>query len=182
MISLKYQIFDPYNTGMTDRYFAMNDSEIDLSKTIAGFAHGVKGMRIGECREIYIHPSLAYGLETSLEKGIYLRAIVTLHEIQGGAEKKYPPLEPENLSIIIDPNFEKECEKKCVFLGRFYGKRVSEYLARSDIVDLPVVKKNLKELYKTSADQDLSEDEKRAINRIHWNIHFFERITFLELC
>lgn len=92
----------------------LHDSEIDLSATIPGFAHGMKGMR-----------------------------------------------------------------KKSEFLGKFYGKRVADYLAKSDLLDLQVVRKNLNELYrKTSEDEDLTENEKRALNRVHWNILFSKGYHF----
>lgn len=35
--------------------------KITLAETIKGFAEGVRGMRVGEKRRIYVHPDLAYG-------------------------------------------------------------------------------------------------------------------------
>lgn len=39
--------------------FAHFDIWIDLSQTIAGFAYGIKGMKVGEDRQIFIHPCLS---------------------------------------------------------------------------------------------------------------------------
>ncbi|MEX1012397.1 MAG: FKBP-type peptidyl-prolyl cis-trans isomerase [Waddliaceae bacterium] len=58
---------------------------LDFSKVIPGFAHGVLGMQLGEKRELFIHPDLAYGFNSDFGQ----RAFITIFvELIGYREKK----------------------------------------------------------------------------------------------
>ena len=58
-----------------------NPRKMNLSEVIPGFAHGMRGMRVGEIRRIWIHPDFAYGMYTTLKKCMALKVEVELFEI-----------------------------------------------------------------------------------------------------
>jgi len=67
-------------------------------------------MQVGEKREIYIHPALAYGVHTHLEKGIYLRVVVELFEaFETEGQEKLPALIPMDLAFVRLAEFQEEC-------------------------------------------------------------------------
>lgn len=176
-ISLNYKVFDPHGSNLTEYFCSVCPTRIDLSTTIPGFAHGIKGMRIGETREILIHPSLAYGATTKLERCIYLRAIVTLTGIEDKPKKSYPLLVGLELSFLLDPAFEKECETKFKNKVYFDVDRLVTYLSKSDVININAVRKHLRELKNgdgltKGTHNIMTPDEEIAINRVHWNIYF----------
>ncbi len=56
--------------------------ELDLSEMLPAFAQALLGAKIGERREIYIHPSFGYGLWTNDQTGAYLRFEVSIDSIK----------------------------------------------------------------------------------------------------
>jgi len=89
---------------------------VNLQDTIPGFAYGLQGMRIDEIREIFIHPSLAYGVHTMFEKGIYLKILVKLRKIVDGVAV-LPKMQLIDLTFICNEDFQKACEathQQCV--------------------------------------------------------------------
>jgi|GEM_PF-4670832 len=76
LVIINYSIISPIGHCLSTQ----SNVIINLENTILGFQQGLQGIKIGETREIWIHPCLAYGFETSLDKCIYLKAIVTLIE------------------------------------------------------------------------------------------------------
>ena len=104
--------------------FAHHDSWINLSETIPGFAHGLQGMHIGEKRELFIHPCLAYGELTTLPLCTALIVKIQLLDIEECShDKKLPSLEPLDFSWIQNPKLhsflEKSIELKPTFIGSF---------------------------------------------------------------
>lgn len=176
LVGLKYQIFDPQNSNLIDPDFYNAASTLDLSKVIPSFAHGVKGMRIGETREIFIHPCLAYGIYTTLQKGIYLRCKVTLIDIQSTSKKIIQPLENMDLSLLLEPDLEKLYEKDCIQTAKLNGGRLGRYLTKSDLLKVKDICQHLQQMHKGNIQLgDLLEDEAVAINRVYWNIYYGSR-------
>jgi|JI10StandDraft_1071094.scaffolds.fasta_scaffold16207_3 FKBP-type peptidyl-prolyl cis-trans isomerase len=106
-------------------FFADYDAWIPLSKSIPGFAYGVQGMKVGEERTLFIHPSFGYGVLTALPPCESLLIKVHLLEIRkGGSFENLPPLEPLDLSWIQDPSFRKDIEEAIAqqpqLVGSFY--------------------------------------------------------------
>lgn len=105
-------------------FFAHHDTWISLAETIPGFAHGLQGMCIGEKREIFIHPCLAYGELTTLPPCTQLIVKVQLLDIEKCSHEKLPSLEPLDFSWIQNPKLhslvEKSIELKPSFIGSFY--------------------------------------------------------------
>lgn len=105
--------------------FADYDAWVPISSSIPGFAHGIQGMRIGEERTIFIHPSFGYGALTTLPPCEPLIIKVHLLEVKKTKNPKdLPPLESLDLSWIQNPSFYKNIQEavklkpKCV--GSFY--------------------------------------------------------------
>ena len=170
LITVDYQIFDPHDQCLTK---SQVNARIDLAETIPAFAHGVKGMSLGEKREIYIHPALAYGVHTLLEKGIYLRALVTLKEIHDNKKQALPELISMDLSFIHDPNFEVFHAKQFQALAQFEGARMGEYFAKEKSINIEKVYDYLKQLQKkTTPFTQLNDQEEHILNRLHWNLYF----------
>ena len=105
--------------------FAHHDTWLSLFETIPGFAHGLQGMRVGGKREIFIHPSLAYGELTTLPPCTELIVKIHLLDIENCTHEKLPSLEPLDFSWIQNPKFhsyiEKSIEQKPLFIGSFYS-------------------------------------------------------------
>lgn len=77
--------------------------DLKLTEIIAGLAIGIKGMKIGEVREVYIHPAWAYGESCNLEPNLGLIAKVKLLDIRskGAVSQTFEPLKlpSENISM-----------------------------------------------------------------------------------
>jgi peptidylprolyl isomerase len=167
-VKLTYQIIDPSDTCLVTEFSKI----LDPSKTIPGFAHGIKGMRIGETREIYMAPSLAYGVHTLLDKGIYLKAKITLLDILPDREaKNYPELTPLDLSFVFDPLFEQRVANENKQVARFEGVRVSKHYAKSKMVNIEEVYFHLINLKNGKNPSSISKSELELINKLHWNIY-----------
>jgi peptidylprolyl isomerase len=55
---------------------------IALNETIAGFRKAIIGMKVGEKREVYIHPDLGYGASSCLSPNALLTFEIELKDIQ----------------------------------------------------------------------------------------------------
>lgn len=163
-VCLDFDIFAPSGKCLS----AKSKFVLDLEKTIPGFAHGIQGMQRGEKREIYIHPALAYGVHTYLEKGIYLKAIVelvTVHDSKG----ELPSLIPMDLAFIRNDQFQQECEetyKQCMLCS---GSAGSQFLKAWPGVDIKSVADALQSLNDNDV---LSHEETDALNQYFWNLYF----------
>lgn len=157
-----------------------NGIALDLSDTIPGFSWAIKGMQVGEIREIFIHPKMAYGIYTTLEKGIYLTAEVQLLSIM--PKKNSPPFSPiESLNFdsvfsrLQEHNFEKIAYNE----GYLRGFSVWEHYRQEDSLSLDETIKMIKGLEALEAIVDKKSikltDElisgQNLLNRLHWNIY-----------
>ena len=80
--------------------------------------------------KISIHPTLAYGIHTTLDKAIYLRASVTLKEISDAPKKEFPILTPLDLSLLQDSGFEEECQRKYDLLAKYKGWHLRNHFSK----------------------------------------------------
>lgn len=167
LVTLTYSIYSSLGQCLSQNSKVV----INLKNTISGFAHGVQKMAIGETRKIYIHPSLAYNYDIdslSINKCCYLKAIVTLHEIQN--EIPLSELKPINLDFLFDPEFIKRAQENYKNALRVKGATIAFHLKKSREINLSKIRDHIMKLYPgevttTSEEQDL-------INNIHWNIYF----------
>jgi hypothetical protein len=103
--------------------FAHFDNSIDLTDTIQGFAHGLQGMKVGETREIFIHPRLAYGAFSTLPT-LELVATVELHDIDETHCSLLSTPELLDVSWVQDPSLfeviEESIDQVPLFAGYIY--------------------------------------------------------------
>lgn len=167
-IYAQYTIYDPRGLPLSS-----STESIELLKTIPGFYHGVQGMKVGEEREIFIHPQFAYGIYTLLEKGIHLKASVKLIAIQNGVQEECPKLTPLDFSILYDSKYEENLAEGYRNLAEFEGFRICQHIAKMDQVDPSKV---LSILQKWNAEsqkpEKLSLSEMDLLNQLHWNVYF----------
>jgi hypothetical protein len=167
-VLLSYSIISPLGHCLANH----DNVFLNLKNTIPGFAHGIKGMKIGETREIFIHPSLAYGFDTSLEKCIHLKAIVTLLDIQNN-NGYISNVDCIDLSFLMDPKIMKTRDENYKMALIEKGMGIAKHLKKCREIDLTLIADYLKNFYSnkeksystTQAEQDL-------INRVHWNIYY----------
>ncbi len=106
LVSLSYSIFSPSGLCLA----TAETSFINLQNTISGFSMGVRGMELGEVREIFIHPASAYGVSTSIDKAIYLKAIVKLINVEDDKEFSVK-LDDVDLSFLLNDKSLEDIEK-----------------------------------------------------------------------
>ncbi|MFZ0566123.1 MAG: FKBP-type peptidyl-prolyl cis-trans isomerase [Chlamydiales bacterium] len=162
-VVIDYAIYDHHDHLLTQN----THSTVHLTETISGFAHGLKGMRINETREIYIHPAVGYGLYTSLEKGGWIKAIVTLYEKQS-EEKKFPPLSVYDLNFILSEEFYQEIEKKHRQALRDLGIRAGNFISLISQLD----RKKVAKILTSDFLEELNPKETTALTNLFWNFYF----------
>ncbi len=104
--------------------FANYDTWVCLSETIPGFSHGLQGMKLGEKRTLFIHPTLGYGALTTLPPCIGLAVTVHLIDIEEHSQGPLAPLRFLDVDWIKNPAFcraiEESIKKRPHFVGAFY--------------------------------------------------------------
>lgn len=166
-VELNYSVKTLQNKVVADQW--SQPQWIDLSETIPGFALGIKGMKKGEIREIYIHPSLGYGIYTTFEKGVYLKALVRLLDIDHEAEiKKVPELVFLDCKLGMQDKMDfAEEEKK---LGYLRGYHVWQHYQKCKLYGLSDILNKMTFL-KNNENTSIDRPGQDTINRLHWNIY-----------
>lgn len=125
-VCLSYMITDLNRQTLS----ANHSCWLSIAQLIPGLAHGLQGMHIGEKREIYIHPALAYGILTTLPPGMGLIANVHLLNIDYKTICPLAPLKALDCDWIQNPSLLKEMEdsiqKKPSFVGWFYHQLITK--------------------------------------------------------
>ena len=110
--------------------FANHDSWLHLSQTIPGFAHGVQGMHVKEKRTLFIHPSLGYGVLTTLPPCSTLIVTVHLLDIDSQVSVALCPLTPLDLSWLQESclyeDIEESLKQQPYFTGSFYREMLDK--------------------------------------------------------
>lgn len=172
-VTLHHTIKTPENIVLSDTWSRGDPVYIDLSKTISGFRWEMKGMKIGEIRDIFIHPSVGYGIYTTIEKGIYLKARVQLISVDENETKipldNFKPYDfSEEFAILHNSDYAKVSQKKGFAIGQKMWSHYQKGLQLSldqIINDILLLKSDeLSFDLESSLNQDL-------INRLHWNIY-----------
>lgn len=169
----------PSGDVLVDTWNSGKPIEVDLNETLSGFAIGMTKMQERERREIYIHPSLAYGLYTNLEKGIYLKAEVELVEI--GPQKEASGDFRANY-FDFSPFFDrlKQFDFDAISRDEGYllGYEVWSHYKKLGFLSLSKVVDMIKQYDRTSnhaGDRPLpeegSEEEQDLLNHVHWHLY-----------
>jgi hypothetical protein len=159
-VVMDYEIYGP-NENLISRDKEMT---INLEDTIPGFYIGVTGMKIGEEREINIHPALAYGLSTLLDKNMRLKAIVKLHKMYSKTS-----ILPSNIEIDVQfldaddlVDEEQSLQQSLSYMGIKTRKKLLQY----PLINLEQVANVLKKL---DGLQVISNNEITLLNQFLWN-------------
>lgn len=170
-VTAHYTIETPEGRVLADTWKTGKPESIDLSKAISGFAWGMKGMKIGEIREIYMHPRLAYGIFTPLEKGIYLKALVQLVGIDEKEREEFPPLTLINIDPHIPADLSLEFQKEAKAIGYARGVEIWNHYKKAKHYSLEEVLKWI-EHFQSGISVDISSEEaQNIISQLHWEIY-----------
>ncbi len=131
------------DTILNDTWDTKNAIKINLHDAIAGLAWRMRGMQEGEIREIFLHPSVAYGIYTTLDKGIYLKIEVQLIAMHP-SDKDIPftSLESFDFSQIFSPLNQQSFEDVNNHENDPFGGRLKWTTWRSSKMDHLAVTQN----------------------------------------
>lgn len=167
-VTLKCLIKDHHNTILYDNFYS-SPIECDLNDLLPGMAHGMLGMNEGEMREIILHPSLAYGIYTTLEKALTLKIEVELVAIHEQKE----PLEPLIYKDLTFPKPFKESEGTTIAFeaGKWHGYHTWMHYRKQPYFSLQEMISSI-EGFSSDEEFDLTSEEKQnTINNLHWLIY-----------
>ncbi len=143
---------------------------IDLQDAISGLAYGLRGMKCGEIRELYIHPTLGYGIYTTLPKGEYLKVIIELVEIVP-LEKRvpFPELRVADLDLHLPTEFDSIFHQELSDSGYRKGYEVWGHFKNFQGYALNDVLSEINQV--KIGESELTDVESNLISRLHWNIY-----------
>jgi FKBP-type peptidyl-prolyl cis-trans isomerase len=163
-VLVDYEVLDPIGRLLTSG----NHVRLNLLNTLPAMIHGMQGMKTGEKRAIFIHPSLAYGVHTFLPKGIFLQIVVTLYNFYG-TQHKLPPLIPSDLTFILKDELLQKCENEYNRALRFMGAQKREFLKSCPGLNIDEIAKKFQEIETISLP---TEEESNALNQLFWKKYF----------
>lgn len=149
-----------------------NEVLVNLNNTIPGFRLGVRGMKIGEKRKIWIHPELAYGIET-LRNDKYFKVNVSL---LGTVDAPSDCIKDEKLVQSNTLNFilEDEFEESMASLYKYKLYKAGEYLRNiltQDSIDFEKLVSKLMKIGETES-SEIANHSNEISEKIFWNIFF----------
>lgn len=164
---LHFVLRTPSGGILADTWTSGVPRKVNVKELIPGLIKGLQGMRVGEIREIIIHPNLAYGIYTTLEKGIYLKGSV---QLVGLGKTKEKIILPDQLDkqITFSPHIESEYLAESVKVGFAQGYRTWQHYRKSGLVDLNQLLSSLKAIQAGKSVDIFSKENQDLINSIHW--------------
>lgn len=172
---LKFAISNPCAEIPSKDSRAEEDAIVDLSECVSGFAAGVRGMAIGEEREIFIHPAFAYGESCNITPNICLTAHVKLLQVIDQGSENELVLEP--LDLPSESFSETELSKRHQILrcqiarelgirtwSHFKGAQNEGYSLNSLLDAFRVHLKN--------GQEELSSYENDLLTSLQWKIYY----------
>jgi FKBP-type peptidyl-prolyl cis-trans isomerase len=171
-VTVNYAITSLDDQVLANTFLGEGAVDIDLLETIPGFLLGMKEMKVGEIREIFIHPSLAYGIYTNLEKGIYIKAkvqLIAFDKIQN--ENKLGSFKISDLTIEDEPNIDLEFQEEIKKIGYADGYRIWQHYMKNKLYSFSSVLSWINQ-FQAGVQSDISsQSEQDMINQLHWNIY-----------
>ena len=175
IVEMDYVIKDHSGAVLAAAQSSDQDS-IDVATLVMGLSSGMQGMSMGEKREIYIHPSLAYGETSNFSPNTGLIIEVTLRGIDHQEkEKKEPALIPLNL-LAADTN-ESEIRKNFQTfrhqVASQLGARTWAHFRRGQNAgySLSAITQSLLQLSKDEVIYELSPEADEWLTQVHWRIY-----------
>lgn len=167
-----FLIKTPDDQILADTWMRDDPKKLNLSETIPGFAYGLNGMKIGEIRKIFIHPSLAYGLYTTLDKGIYLTAWVQLLSFTNDKEvDPFPELKSLDLTVEISPTIESDFLELKKEIAYNQGYHIWQHYKKSHLYTLSQILEKFSQFQAGESTDITAEESQDLINRLHWNLY-----------
>jgi len=166
-----YTIKTPDQHILADTFVGGVPIELNLVEVISGFAWGMKGMKEGEIRQVFIHPSLGYGIYTTLDKGVYLDIYIQLikfNKIQ--KTENFPALTFLDLELNIDSESTLEYEAEIKKVAYAQGYRIWQHYKKNKSYTLLQILDGIKQ-FQSTKNVNL-EINQNLINRLHWNIYY----------
>ena len=159
---------------------AEDESSIDLSNCIAGFAEAIKGMSIGEEREIYIHPTLAYGESSQFHPNAGLIAEVKLVRIfeQEKMEGEQPiltlSLDAESSDKLLLQQKHQDLRNQ---LALQLGARTWAHFKKGKSAGYSL-EQVIESLLKANEHESpaLNQEEEQLLTKLHWRIYHLSEL------
>jgi hypothetical protein len=140
-----------------------------LSEMIPGLSHGLKGMKVGETREIWIHPDYIYGIDSDFAEGAPVKVTVQLVDAKEGSEL-LPGLVPRDAALFQTPNIPWKSLVK-----RYHecsGYRIWAHIRNAQEISLENITSSLREFAKKCPlFLPLTQQERSLLLRYHWQIY-----------
>ncbi len=179
-VTVQYTIKTPDEKVLTDTLMCGQPVQLSLLEVIPGLALGMQNMRIGEIREIFIHPSLAYGLYTTLDKGIYLHVFIQLLAFEDEDKTTFAQINAEELPIAISPTIEEDYLEQAHKVAYDMGYRVWKHYKQDNTYQLAQIQEWIKQ-FEAGHSSDISllplQD---LLNKHHWNIYHNQELDLLQ--
>lgn len=143
--------------------------EIQISELIPALAHGMFGMNTGEVREVIIHPSLVYGIDSDIAKGKALKIKIELLDLIDHSDVEDRPfLKPIDVSHIC-PNISSCQEYTDLQNQYFYSCGFKIWTHYKNACPLITLENILTELNKTQT--PLSNQDKTTLLKFEWLLY-----------
>lgn len=155
---------------------ASDIGSIELSNFVVGLAAAMKGMKVGEEREIYIHPAYAYGESSNVSPNIGLVAEVKLIGIDSQrADACEASLEPLDLSAsnINESEIGKKYRELSLQVASQLGARTWSHFKKGQQAgySFDSITQALLTESKHAPSKALSSEEDAVLSRLHWKIY-----------
>lgn len=177
-VIIHYSMEYPDGEVLVDTFKSKIPEKLDLNLMIPGFALGILGMQIGEERELYIHPSLAYGILTALKKGVYLKSRIQLIDIVHNDQKEdvdFSKVEVLDLNKeLVDLGLLNQQNRIKVYKsnGLIHGHQMWQHYKNQSLYILPDILKWMIFFKTTDEEPNISAtNDQNLINRLHWNLY-----------
>ena len=140
-----------------------------LSELIPGLSYGLKGMNLGETREIWIHPDYIYGIDSDFAEGAPVKVTVQLVDIKEGTEQ-LPELVPRDVALFQISNTPWKYLVKRYHV--YSGYRIWAHIKNAQEIPL----ENIITSLRVFAEQPnlvlpLTQQERSLLLRYHWQIY-----------
>lgn len=176
-ITIHYLISDQDGTLLGGSYGLAKAHTFETQNLIQGVAYGIHGMRVGEIRDIFIHPDFAYGLYSDFGSGKAITIRLELVGMESGIEKvQLTPLIPFDLQKYQGNIFQttsqlKNLRKKytgyCGFRTWMHYKKAATFFTFDAILKL------IEELHnKTKIIPELNGAERKILREFNYYLYF----------
>jgi FKBP-type peptidyl-prolyl cis-trans isomerase len=179
-VFIRYSIEYPDGDVIVDTFKAKTPEKLDLHTLIPGFALGIIGMQKDEERELFIHPSLAYGILTALRKGVYIKARIQLIDSIESDQKEgivFSNVEILDLNKeLTDLGMlnEKKRLELCKSTGLTNGYQIWQHYKKGSFYTLQQILEWIRIFETTKTDHHISSfNDQNLINRLHWNLYHY---------